>query len=82
MNSSVLSIQKLNRKQNHFSFLFYDVATKLFSTILTEESSTGWIPIADDFVLFKVCDFINLVVIFFLLCCYFFVLIISDDADD
>jgi len=55
-SNSVLSVQRLNRKQNHWELLFFNLETKETKVVLTETSETGWIEITDDFVFFKEKD--------------------------
>ncbi len=51
-NPNVLSVQRLNRLQNHLELLFYNVNTGQGKVIL-EEKSAGWIDVRNDLYFLK-----------------------------
>jgi len=55
-SSSVLSIQKLNRKQNHLELLFADINSDGATKVILTDKDSGWIDITDDFIFFKKKD--------------------------
>ncbi len=52
---NILSIQRLNRKQNHLELLLGDVTTGQTRTILQDQNDT-WVDVTDDFIFLKKRD--------------------------
>ena len=53
---NTLSIQRLNRKQNHLELLFADVTTGTTRLIMDDQNPKAWVDVTDDFIFLKKKD--------------------------